>query len=44
VSCLVAQWVSALHWARDARTLYVGSSDHNLRVFGAPAAPMEEAA
>jgi hypothetical protein len=37
------QWVSAMHWSRDARHLYVGSADHNLRVFGA-AAPAAEAA
>lgn len=38
--CLVlpVQGVSALRFGPDARSLLVGSSDHNLRVFAAPAA------
>lgn len=28
------QSVSAFRWTSDAKHLYVGSNDHNLRIFG----------
>ncbi len=35
--------VTALHFGVDARTLFVGASDHNLRVVGIPlVAAMQE--
>ena len=38
-----AQSVSALRWTSDAKHLYVGANDHNLRIFGVAAAESEAA-
>ena len=38
-----AQSVSALRWTSDAKHLYVGAKDHNLRIFGLAAAESEAA-
>ena len=38
-----AQSVSALRWTSDAKHLYVGANDHNLRIFGLAAAESEAA-
>jgi len=35
--------VSALRWTSDAKHLYVGAKDHNLRIFGLAAAESEAA-
>lgn len=32
-----AQGVSAVKWGVDARTLFVGAADHNLRIYGVAA-------
>jgi hypothetical protein len=37
--CL-GQGVSALKWTHDSRHLFVGSTDHNLRIFGVDASAM----
>ena len=33
-SCL--QGVCSLMWGEDAKTLFVGAADHNLRIYGVP--------
>ncbi len=33
----------AVTWGEDARTLFVGASDHNLRVYGIPTADAMDA-
>ena len=35
-SAWVRQGASAVKWGVDARTLFVGAADHNLRVYGVP--------
>ncbi len=34
------QGVSAVKWSHDSRHLFVGSTDHNLRIFGGDASAM----
>jgi hypothetical protein len=33
---VAAQGVLSLKWGEDAKTLFVGAADHNLRIFGVP--------
>ncbi len=33
---MLSQGVCSLMWGEDAKTLFVGAADHNLRIYGVP--------
>ena len=33
-ACIYMQGVYSVKWGTDAKTLFVGAADHNLRVYG----------